>query len=227
MRDDWLNLVGHELRTPVAALGLGIHSLSRLLAPEREGNATPEALRPRAQNAERLLARLERRVEELISVSSLVTGSWTPKFETLDLLALTTAFAAETRSHAGRPEGAISLTGPSVVGRFDGPHLRHALVNLVDNALKFGARERVEVVVESDGETATIRVIDHGPGIPVADREQLFTRFHRAASADHYGGFGLGLWVARHIVTAHEGELVVEDTPGGGATLVVRLPLRA
>jgi signal transduction histidine kinase len=70
-----------------------------------------------------------------------------------------------------------------------------------------------------------LKVVDHGIGIRPEDRERIFGRFERAVSVRHYGGLGLGLWITRQIAEAHGGSVEVTDTPGGGATFIVELPL--
>ncbi len=76
------------------------------------------------------------------------------------------------------------------------------------------------------GDVAEIQVADHGPGIPEDARERIFERFERAASSRHYGGMGIGLYVARQIVNAHGGTIDATNRACGGATLNIRLPIR-
>ena len=108
--------------------------------------------------------------------------------------------------------------------------LERALANLIENALNFSPPEspvRVEAgyVAQADGPgRVDLRIADRGPGIPPAERERVFRPFHRLD--DHPGvlGVGLGLAVARGFVEAMDGELAIDDTPGGGTTMVVSLP---
>jgi two-component system OmpR family sensor kinase len=109
----------------------------------------------------------------------------------------------------------------------DDLRLRQALANLVRNALVHTpAGSPVEVSLQALDGHAEIDVIDHGPGVPAAQRERIFERFHRAdplRSRDQ-GGSGLGLSIAAAVVSAHGGRISVDDTPGGGATFRVELP---
>ncbi len=226
MRDDWLTLVGHELRTPVAALGLGVHALVRALAPVRASEVTPELLHARAHNAERLLRRLEDQVEALVSVADLVTGTWQVQREPVDLAALVAGLADEVRGEAERAGCALVVTAAAeVVGELDRARLRQAIAHLIDNAIKFGAGEPVVLAVAREGDRGVLTIVDHGRGVSAEVQARLFERFERAVSADHYGGFGLGLWAARHVVEALAGTIAVSETPGGGATFTVSLPL--
>ena len=94
-------------------------------------------------------------------------------------------------------------------------------------ALKFGRGRPVTVVVDQVGDEARLEVRDQGVGVDPETRARLFDRFWRGVSAEHFGGLGLGLYLARYIVEAHGGHVAVLDTVGRGATFVVTLPLAA
>jgi two-component system sensor histidine kinase KdpD len=104
--------------------------------------------------------------------------------------------------------------------------LERVVANLVDNALMHGAGKDVRVEAGEVAGRVDIRVIDHGPGVRVADRERVFLPFQRLGDSANRAGVGLGLAVSRGFAEAVGGALDLEDTPGGGCTLVIRLPLR-
>ncbi len=98
------------------------------------------------------------------------------------------------------------------------------MANLVANALKFGPAKPIELeVTEHDG-TAKLTVTDHGLGIRAEDLSRIFGRFERVVSVRNYGGFGLGLWIAREIVEAHAGAISVASKPGEGSTFTITMP---
>jgi signal transduction histidine kinase len=97
-------------------------------------------------------------------------------------------------------------------------------MNLISNSIKYAAGCPIRVSVARDGDRAVLRVRDQGPGIPEAELPRIFERFERAASARHYGGMGLGLYVARQIADAHGGTIIADHVEGG-ACFSVRLPL--
>jgi CheY-like chemotaxis protein len=98
------------------------------------------------------------------------------------------------------------------------------LTNLVANAVKYGEGKPIEIEVgERDG-SALVAVSDHGCGIAAEDQARIFERFERLFSIRHYGGFGLGLWIARQIVDAHGGQIEVTSSPGEGSTFRLILP---
>jgi len=114
--------------------------------------------------------------------------------------------------------------------RTDAVLLERVLENLITNALRYsppGAPPALTgslLEVPGEGRSLELRVIDHGPGIPAADRDRAFVPFQRLGDRDNTVGVGLGLAVARGLTEVLGGTLVPEDTPGGGLTMVVRLP---
>jgi signal transduction histidine kinase len=112
-----------------------------------------------------------------------------------------------------------------VVARVDRRSVERVVAALLDNAVKFGAKKPIEVVLQRTDSHAEITVRDHGEGIAPDKLPSIFSPFERAVPRD-YGGLGLGLFVAKAIVDAHGGELRITSQPGEGTTAVVRLPLK-
>lgn len=98
------------------------------------------------------------------------------------------------------------------------------LTNLLSNALKYGAGKQVDLTLSGNDRTARIAVTDRGIGMSAEAVDRIFGRFERAASAAHYGGLGLGLYVVAQVVEAHGGRVSVETKQGNGSTFVVELP---
>lgn len=225
-RDEFLDLVSHELRTPVSALSLNIQSWIRNLASEGRTEASQEALGVKAQATQKQLQRLARLVERLVDVSEFVTGRLKLSRQEVDVSVVARAVVDEARDKALRAGCVLTVQAPSpVVGNYDRARLHQLLEGLLDNALKFGAGKPVEVAVSGDAAHATLTVTDHGAGIALEDQERIFERFERAVSEKNYGGFGLGLWIARHIAEAHAGSIRLMTAEGGGTTFTVVLPL--
>jgi len=114
-----------------------------------------------------------------------------------------------------------------VLGMLDRVRTEQVVANLMSNALKYGQGSPVEVTlaVARGGERARLTVRDHGIGIEADDIARIFDRFERAVAPNHYGGFGLGLWIVRQIVEASGGSVAVESAPGQGSTFTLELPL--
>jgi signal transduction histidine kinase/CheY-like chemotaxis protein len=223
LRDEFLSVASHELRTPLTTVQLQADGLVEALA--RGGDADPTLLRAR-ERAERLrreAARLARLVEEMIEVLDFDRGALQLNAEELDLASLVRGVV----DRVGRETGStspITLRVEPVTGRWDRRRVEQVVAQLVANGLKFGADRPVDVCVAAAGDRARLAVTDRGIGIAPEDHERIFGRFERAASARHYGGFGLGLWLVRELVHAMGGAVGVESRPREGATFTVDLP---
>jgi PAS domain S-box-containing protein len=225
LRENFISVASHELRTPLTALRLMSNSLGR-----RAKSIVPAAtwVLEHGTKIEGQVNRLIRLVENLLDVSRLSAGRIALDLAEVDLAAVTRDVVERLREEAAMLGCTLSVeaTEPAV-GRWDAMRVEQVVTNVIGNALKYGARHPVEVSVFREGEVAGIRVRDHGIGIASDEQGRIFGRFERIAAVQHYGGFGLGLWIAREIVEAMSGSIAVESTPGEGAAFTVRLPLRA
>jgi len=222
LRDGFLQVASHELRTPVTALKLNAQAL--LASARREGTLSEHAL-TRLEGMERGVSRLGVLVNELLDVSRITSGRLVLHPETVDLAALVREEVERSRPEAERVgcELRLQVSGP-VESRWDRLRLEQVLSNLLSNALKYGAGRPVEVVLSASDTCAVLRVRDEGIGIDPAVHSRIFERFERAVSDRHYGGLGMGLWIVREIVTAMGGSIHVESAPERGATFIVELP---
>lgn len=206
--------VAHELRSPVTTLVTSIDVLDA--APE--GDA--ERRRAATQLVRREVRRLHRSLEHLLELGRLDAGVLEREPEPVDLEELVRHTLAET-SRADVPVDAEAGLG-NVLG--SKAQLHRAVGNLLDNAdLHGGGAERLELRREDS--SVLVRVVDRGPGVPPPERERVFERFARVGSRGSAPGSGLGLSLVAEIARAHEGWVRCEETPGGGATFVLGLPL--
>ena len=221
-RDEFLSIASHELRTPITALNLKLELLLRELG---RGDSDTRKLAARLEMATRQTRRLTRLVDELLDVSRIATGRLKLEHERVDLSLLTQDVLARHREVIDRGNCSVTVrVEPTVVGNWDRMRLEQVLVNLLTNAVKYGAGSPIEVELHADDHQAILIVRDHGPGISERDQRRIFERFARLAPRG-VGGLGLGLYIARTIVEAHRGRIRVESRQGQGATFVVELPL--
>jgi PAS domain S-box-containing protein len=223
MKDDVVATVSHELRTPITSIR-GFIELLLDGVPELSEDQM-RMLRTIDRNS----AQLQRVAEDLLADPGGGHGLRV-SFTELDLHLLAEESVHGAQTSATTAGVTVTLEpGPRVPVFGDPTRLHQLLGNLLSNAIKFTPRQgRVHVVVDVIDDFARILVHDDGPGIPEADRSQLFERFYRLAAAMEAGvpGTGLGLAIAKSVAEAHEGFVDIVDTPGWSTTFRVFLPLR-
>ncbi len=221
LRDDFLSLASHELKTPLTVLQMQLDTLHRRL------DASDEKVSVKLQRASQSSERLANLVESLLDVSRLASGKFELEPKEFDFTETVSRLVEGVGPAAARArcELRFETRGP-VVGFWDQPRLEQVVTNLLSNAVKYGAGKPIQVAVHGRAEEVVLEVRDHGPGIPDAELERLFHRFERATPLGHYGGLGLGLYLIREIVDAHGGSVIAENPDGGGALFRVCLPLR-
>jgi two-component system, LuxR family, sensor kinase FixL len=163
-------------------------------------------------------------VGELLDVSRMRLGRLELAFEPGDLCEIARETVSHLRAEIEKSGSRLLLDLVPTYGRFDRTRLEQVITNLLANAAKFGQGKPITIHVSPDGERARLRVTDRGIGISAEDQARVFERFERAVTSEHFGGLGLGLYIARQIVEAHGGEIRVESAPGTGTSFVVLLP---
>jgi two-component system phosphate regulon sensor histidine kinase PhoR len=225
IRTEFIDNLGHELRTPLSTVTL----LSETLAREAEANDVPPRMKERIERIEVETGHLAQMVAEMLDLARIEGGSLLRMDDDVDLARLAAASTERLRLFAER-------NGVTLVNEADPdlPHLRgdearlgQVVVNLVHNAVKFSPDGgEVRVTVHRAGDGLALSVTDHGIGIKRIDRTRIFERFYKADRARvRGGGTGLGLAIARHVVEGHGGRISVESEEGAGSTFTVLLPL--
>jgi two-component system phosphate regulon sensor histidine kinase PhoR len=215
--------VTHELRTPLTAI-LGY---AELLADGDGGELTP----PQRRGVDAILrnaGRLRDLVEDLLLLDR-ANGPADARAVRVDLSTVVAALHAEFAPVARGRGIALAGDAEQVCVGGDARQLQRALRSLLDNAMKFTARGEVAYRLRAEGAGAVFTVTDTGIGIPEGDLAGLFTPFHRAANAREQAvqGLGLGLAIARGIVSEHGGTVAATSRLGHGSTFTVTLPLAA
>lgn len=226
LRDEFLSVAAHELKTPIAAIKGYAQLLQRRLQPDR-----PLDLEQTLNAFGVLIAQLDKLdqlVEQLLDVARIQAKRLSIDPRPTDIAALTRATVAAI---APRSDGTHEFRvggDNSVDASVDALRIEQVLFNLLDNAVKFSPHGgRTDVAVVEAGENVTITIRDYGPGIAAEQRGRIFDRFYQGDTADHLSGMGLGLWISHEIVELHGGRLSVETPADGpGVRFLVELPRR-
>ncbi|MEO5873365.1 MAG: sensor histidine kinase KdpD [Streptosporangiaceae bacterium] len=215
MRTALLNAVSHDLRTPLASAKAAVESLRNT-----EIAWTPAERSELTDTASESLDKLDRLVANLLDMSRLQAGALGIDLQPLSLSEMV-PLALDDLGEAARVELPADL--PEIEA--DPALLERILVNLISNALRHSpSGEQVLITAGAIRDRVELRIADRGPGIPAVDRERAFLPFQRLGDTDNHTGVGLGLALARGLTEAMGGELIPEDTPGGGLTMIVSLP---
>lgn len=221
IRDQFLAVASHELKTPLTALLLVIEGVERSL--ERTPTAPP-LMRRKIEVLGRQARRLDQLVTNLLDVSRIEAGRLHVTLEEVDLGAVIRDVVERHEQDAATAGCALEVAvDGAITGAWDHSRVDQVVSNLLSNAIKYGAGKPVSVVAEADGDIARLSVADHGIGIAPRDQERVFQRFERAVQKE-FAGIGLGLWIAREIVTRLGGSIRVESQLGQGARFTVELP---
>jgi len=225
LKDEFLSIASHELRTPVTSIK-GYTQLAKTLINENDLATSEEYL----DIALDQIDRMSRLILELLDVSRIETGRLEIRRETIqwstfvrDVVHRHHTAVSDRRFHLNVPDDGKMVTG-------DRDRLEQVLGNLLENAVKYSP-DGSEIFVSADdrGDHVVTSVCDRGIGIPADELAQVFERFHRGrhVSSTNYGGLGLGLYITKQIVERHGGSIWVESREGQGTTFHFSLPAAA
>jgi PAS domain S-box-containing protein len=220
-REEFLWVASHELRTPITIISLQLHQLKRSI----DRSERPDRMLASTEAALSHIERIGALVQRLLDASQLESGL---RLDVADVALDEVVHNAveRVRSQTDALGLEISIEVPAITGRWDPVRLEQVLINLLSNAVKYGLRHPIWVSAATDRNLVHIEVRDRGIGLAPTEIDRIFGKFERAVSTAHYGGLGLGLYIARQIVEAHRGWIEVQSSPGQGSTFRVSLPLR-
>jgi signal transduction histidine kinase len=207
MKDDFLSIVSHELKTPVTSIKGFAQVLQRRLPPEslEHGSRYLDIINAQAD-------RLTALINDLLDLSRIQTGRFVFDTHTLNYFTLVSDVLDELRLVS--PGNPMTLQAPDSAPVVGNEHrLRQVLLNLVDNAIKHGPTGREIHVTVEVGDEVTTYVCDEGPGLPPAEAEQIFAPYYqvRHPTARYSRGLGLGLFISRQIIEEHGGRIWLDD----------------
>ena len=222
LRAALLSSVSHDLRTPLASI-LGAATSLQTQSERLSVDDRKALLDTVIEEAERL----NRFVQNLLDMTRLGYGRIEPRCEWCDLREIAGRARNRLRRELTGREVPITSAHDLPLAWCDPLLLEQALVNVIDNAAKYSpAGSPIEIALSAQSQCLLLRVRDHGPGVPAADREKIFDMFHRVQSQDHTApGTGLGLAICRGLLAAQDGQVrALSPADGSGALIEIRLP---
>ena len=226
MRDDFMSIVAHEVRTPLNGLILETQLRKMHLARDNAAAFTLEKMHAMVDRDERQIKSLIRLIEDMLDVSRIRTGKLSIRPTRFDLSALVHNLLQNFAPQIDAAESSVTLYAEHPVeGNWDEFRIEQVISNLLTNALRYGAKSPITVKVYSESGQARVDVRDQGIGIGEENQKRIFQQFERVSAKHAVAGLGLGLFISEQIVTAHGGTITVESRIGEGALFRVCLPL--
>ena len=226
IRDEFMSIASHELKTPLTALKLQSHIRNRNLLIGNTTAFTEARLKKMFETDRQQVERLERLIDDMLDISKINLGKLELEREEFDISQSVVETVEQFRDQldAAGCDVALNIQG-NWVGNWDRFRIEQVLINLLTNAIRYGNGKPVQVSVERVADDIRIKVVDKGRGIAKENHKRIFERFERAVSVQEVSGMGLGLFIAAQILEAHDGAISVESELGQGATFTIRLPL--
>jgi signal transduction histidine kinase len=226
MRDDFMSIVAHEVRTPLNGLILETQLRKMHLARDNAAAFSLDKMHAMVDRDERQIKSLIRLIEDMLDVSRIRTGKLSIRPNRFDLVKLVSTLLGNFAQQIEAAETEVSFSAPEPVeGQWDEFRIEQVVTNLLTNALRYGGRSPVQVRVYREGNEARVEVQDHGIGISEENQKRIFQQFERVSAKTVVAGLGLGLFISEQIVAAHGGSIVVESEINEGALFRVCLPI--
>jgi signal transduction histidine kinase len=232
IRDDFISIASHELKTPITSLRLQLQLIHTELEKQHSGMLSAEAF---CHHIQKKLAISEQQVERLIvlvfgllDVSKIQAGTLSMEAKEVNLsnLLQESVHHFSDQFKAAGNEVILHIE-PNITGYWDPVRIEQVINNLIVNAIKFGNSKPIEISLKKIQDHTFLTVKDHGRGIKKEHQKRIFEKYERVPSSHNVTGLGLGLYIAHQIVTHHRGTIWVDSSPGHGATFTVCLPIRA
>lgn len=223
LKNEFISNITHELKTPIATVGVAIEALKSFNAIDN-----PQRTREYLDISQNELQRLNLLVDKVLKLSMFEKKEIELKYELLNLADVVEEVVASMRLQTEKYRGTVTVnTEGDCSLQADRLHMLSVVFNLLDNALKYGRENpEVQISLEEKEETIELKVTDNGIGIPVEYKDKVFDKFFRIPHGDTHNakGYGLGLSYVAHVVKKHKGTIAVESGTGTGSAFIINLP---
>jgi signal transduction histidine kinase len=228
IRDEFLTIASHELRTPITGMKLRTEAIERGLAKDGANIITFSKIAQLMQRTHLGLDRMNRLVEDMLDISKIQIGKLELHREAVDLNALIEEHLDFFSGQLSDAEMSVSVdAAETFTAEVDRYRMEQVLTNLMTNAIRYAPHKPVCIKLQAQEKSISLIFEDGGPGIAAENHERIFQKFERLVTASEVSGFGLGLFIVREIVEAHQGTIKVESELKKGTRFVIELPRRA
>jgi PAS domain S-box-containing protein len=226
VRDEFMAIASHELKTPLQSLKLQIQLHERSILRENPEAFSRDKIIHLLHRNSSQIDRLTRLVDDMLDISRIRTGKLSIKKESCDLNSMLMDILGRTReqfeaSGSGQP---IIEHSEMALGEWDPMRIDQVILNIITNAIRYGLGKPISISIKNHQESVRLTVTDQGLGIAKADHQKIFERYERGLLDREVSGLGLGLFISKQIVAAHGGTIRVESEIGHGSTFIVDLP---
>jgi len=226
-RDEFLSIASHELKTPLTSMLLQTQTALHNIRSVSLAQFSIESLLKMLESVENQTKRLSKMINDLLSISLITTGNLQLEREQVDLDKVIEGVLIDFSSRIERENYTVIYdTHESIVGYWDELRLQQAIANFLSNALKYGNRKPIEIILRKRNNQAEFMIKDNGIGISKENQKRIFGLFERGVSPDEYKGLGVGLHITHEIVKAHAGVIAVSSILGRGTLFIMKLPLQ-
>lgn len=225
VRDKFISIASHELKTPLTSLKLLVQIESRKIS-KLEYEIKPDEIKKFIRRVEEYIKRFSRLINDMLDLSRINRNKMIYNFSKNDICDFITEITSHMHEYFEQ-EGTELNVGKCehVMASFDKERLEQVIVNLLTNSLKYGQGKPVSISAEAFEDKLVIKIIDHGMGIKKEDQEKIFNPFERLVSANEVSGFGIGLSISKEIVEGHHGRIIVQSELNKGSEFSIELPL--
>jgi signal transduction histidine kinase len=224
VRDEFLSIASHELKTPVTSLKLLLQMTRKGVVPEEAISPTPQKLALSLDRANTQVNRLTNLIEDLLDTSRIQMGKVDYYFQKINLSELVQDMCDSYRDHLSSHGCELHTSiEKDIFVSADRMRFEQVVLNILTNAAKYGNQKPVHVTLKNLNGFSKLTIKDHGLGIQKDKHERVFDRFERAISSKNISGLGLGLFISKEIIKAHNGNIWVESEPYHGAEFHVEL----
>ena len=226
-RDEFLSIASHELKTPLTSLKLQCQLHNRLIKRNSSEAYASERVDDLVNQTERQVIRLTRLVDDMLDVSRIRTGKMVivrKSFNLCDLILDMLKSLNDQFLSSGYEAPILETECNPIEVVWDRMRIEQVLSNLLTNAIRYGNKKPIRVMLRVEFDKIQMEVADNGMGVSEVAREKIFDRFERNVNANEVSGLGLGLFIVKQIVLAHEGRIWVEQNEPIGSKFIVEIP---